>query len=212
MTQTFFRADVLCDPVSENREAGRARKGCCRSLLVADRLVSLSADMDEQQFTETTARLKKVNAVITSLDPAVRAAAFEILQPYVEASPSRSKQKEQQDDDSGDDNAPEELEAFFDTRRSDKESENPQVVVAWWYSRYGRAPISYDDMRRIADEGDADIPDRLDAVALYKRDKKPMYRSAGTGRLKLTSSGETYIKTKYSVTKGRKSPPAANDE
>jgi hypothetical protein len=30
--------------------------------------------MDEQQLSETTARLKKVNAVITSLDPAVRAA------------------------------------------------------------------------------------------------------------------------------------------
>jgi hypothetical protein len=168
--------------------------------------------MDEQQFTETTARLKKVNAVITSLDPAVRAAAFEILQPYVEGSPSRPLKKDQQDDDSDDVGTPDELEAFFDTHRSDKDSDNVQAVVAWWYSQYGKEPISLGDLRRIAEEGDIEIPDRLDAVSRYKHDKKPLYRSAGTARLRLTRDGETHIKTTYSVTRGRKPPSAANAE
>ena len=39
--------------------------------------------MDEQGFNNALERLKRVNEVVETLDPAVRASAFELLAPYI---------------------------------------------------------------------------------------------------------------------------------
>jgi len=165
--------------------------------------------LDDQAFKELVKRIQEANSVISKLDPAIRAEAFSLLKPYMTGHSGRVShafdEKEKDKVATADENA----EAFFSKHDAKTPAENALLVAAYLYSLDGSEPFSIDEIREIAKDAGITIPERVDmTLANAKREGKALFRRVGKGNFKATVHGETFFKTSYNVTKGRKQRPS----
>jgi hypothetical protein len=160
--------------------------------------------MDSEAFKERVARLKEVNEEIAKLDPAIRAAAFELLADYVTgnstppAPPAANAGAGVAAQPGGMDRT-----AFFTKHPANKPSDNIFIIAAYLYSTYGSAPFRLDDVREIAGAVGMTIPASPDmTLRQATRDGKQMFHSTGRNRYVPTVHGELYLQKTYNVTKG----------
>src|SRR5262245_59017292 len=139
--------------------------------------------MNDGDLDEIVKRLKRVDKIVLELDPAIRAAAFATLEPWIvkgaasptagqaraaskpnrarrAASSTRSTIKATVQDVG--DNSALDRDAFFLKFNHSKPSDNALLIAAWHYNQYGLAPVSVDDIRAIADDVGLTIPSRVD--------------------------------------------------
>jgi hypothetical protein len=159
---------------------------------------------------EILKRMKEVEKAVATLDPAVRGEAFSMMRGYILGGAAASA------DDVGGDEAgatrqatPRGAAAFLKKHEGEKDHENVLAVAAWWYSQYGNAWFDPNrDLRTIADAAGLTVPIRIDmTVRQIKRDGKPVFRKSGS-TYSPTPSGERYLKTTFSVSKGTGTPPS----
>jgi hypothetical protein len=191
--------------------------------------------MNDDELDEVVERLKRVDKIIAELDPAIRAAAFAVLQAWVvsgsssaarpsntaatKKSPSRgSKAPMRPDSPDGEavgDNSELDRDEFFLKFNHSKPSDNALLVVAWHYKQFGLAPFSGDDIRQIADEVGITVPARVDmTIANAQYAGKACFNKAGKGRYRPTVHGEARLKRSYGVKKGasKKQPGTEGDQ
>lgn len=155
--------------------------------------------MDKKLYEGRVKRLREVNKVVKSLDPAIKEASFNLLKNYITG---------QEIDDAKGEKGGEKLkdkESFFTEFSHDKASENVFLVAAYLYSQYGTTPLDRSDIKEIADDVGLIIPERPDMTLKGAKKKgKNLFNSVGGGKYKPTVHGEQYLKESYKVTKGAK--------
>jgi hypothetical protein len=165
--------------------------------------------MDDKHVEFVKSQLETINRFVSTLDPAVRSAAFELLLPlYIGSPASRTGAAKAsplnlgQGASESEPAAALDMETFFATVNHDKPHENVHQIGAWLYSRHGLFPITARDVRDIADRVGLTIPDRPDAtMRAAKEEGKILYKRSGDG-FQPTVHGERYYKTTYRVRKG----------
>lgn len=167
--------------------------------------------MDEERIQEVAKKLREISKVVSELDPAIRAASFQLLVPYyfedVEEEPRSRGTQAPQAGRSDSDEA-----TFFNRFTHDKPADNVDLVVAWLYSHYGAYPVTTRELRTYADRRGLTIPARPDATMRQaKKDGKRLYQKQGGG-YKLTVHGEAHVKTTYKVRKGTQARPTEESE
>jgi hypothetical protein len=175
--------------------------------------------MDEAAFNETVERLKKVNGIISNLDPAIRAEAFELLAPYVTGGGATEAEASEGDGDAAAatrkaSGGAVDYNVLIEKFESDKDYENAMLVLAIVYDRHGRGPMQLSHIKVVSEEFNLTVPERLDKFfgpakrGVNKTDKKEVLRKQSDG-WKITPSGEAWLKHTYGVTRGKKPLPAA---
>lgn len=114
-----------------------------------------------RDFEETVRRLREVNDIISGLDAAIRAAAFELLRPYVEGVESdvpggngpTATTGSAVDGGVDSNSESESLREFLAKHRSDKPSENVFALAAFKYSRDGLAPFKARELQEVGTQG-----------------------------------------------------------
>jgi hypothetical protein len=195
--------------------------------------------MDDPTFDNIAERLRKVNELIETLDPAIRADAFLILRPYVagnadqdsddETQSQQAARKKRQPKKRG--TSPPSRQTAAKPKRTavvvdasaeefvrSQDISEPHLTVraiaAWWFSQYGSTAITNADLRAIADQIGVTLPQRPDMSLKRSANAngKPIFRSGGKGKLVPTAPhGELYFQEEYGVKKGTKAPPSANE-
>jgi len=170
--------------------------------------------MDESRLREIRARLEKMNELIASLDPAIRAAAFDSIAPFFldDMNEASGKKEEKKQKPNGTKDVTIDRASFFGSFSNDKPHENVHLVTAWLYSQYGVYPIETQEIRDVAGDVGLTIPARPDAtMRAAKKEGNSVYRKKGKG-YQLTVHGEKYLKDTYSVKKGTTVRPAGEDK
>jgi hypothetical protein len=167
--------------------------------------------MDEAALNEIVGRLKKVNGIISKLDPAIRAEAFELLAPYVAGGEATEDEPAEGDGEGGAANRKRGVVIDYDMLtekfESDKDADNAMLSLAICLDRHGRGPFRMSQIKDVAQEFSLSVADRLDMTFKgAKRDGKDVLRKQSDG-WKITPSGETWLKTTYGVTRGKKPLP-----
>lgn len=157
--------------------------------------------MDEKTFNEKARKLREIDQVIKSLDPSIRESSFRLLQSYVTEKGGEETanpgQKEMLHEEKSE-------EDFFLQFSSAKPSDNLSMIVAYFYSKYGTHPITYQEIKEKADTCGVTIPNRIDmTLKVAKRNKKNLF-ALRPGKVCVTVHGEKYLKETFNVTKGRK--------
>jgi hypothetical protein len=148
--------------------------------------------------------LQEINAVITTLDPAIKEKAFERLFPMIFAPAGRSElltgnaESEQKDAETAVSVADtSSLEAFFANLNQTRPAENVMAICAWLYATKGDAIITLDEIKGVGDQVGMTLPDRPDMTLAQKKNKKnPCFRKNGKG-YSLTVHGKTFLKEQY---------------
>lgn len=170
--------------------------------------------MDDSQIQDAKEKLAAINKIITTLDPAIRAAAFEILEPlFFDDSPvTREKGGDKRPKRTRRAGATDDAGKFFSSFEHDKPNENVHLIVAWFYSQYGVFPVSTAELRQTADSVGLTVPARPDATMRVAKVKgKKLYQKKPAG-YQLTVHGENHLKETYGVKKGTKPRPIEDDE
>jgi hypothetical protein len=167
--------------------------------------------MDQKQIDIVKKQLDEINKTITTLDPAIRVAAFNILSPlYFEEHVKGTKDdshdgkkklvvKKQNSNETIDG-----LEEFFGQHEHKKPADNVVLIAAWLYSQHGVISINAKTCRDISEQVGFTIPNRPDNTMRQATEKgKKLFRQQGAGWI-LTTHGELYVKEKYQVRKGNK--------
>jgi hypothetical protein len=156
--------------------------------------------MNTNTLRNRSKRLLEVNAVIKELDPAVRLAAFTLLEDYVttgESSPEKEREITVNRD--GEQNR----EAFFSKFETDKPADNAHLLAGYLYSQYGSAQFSIDEIKALATEVGLIVPDRVDmTIRNSQREGKHLFQATGRGMFRPTVHGELFFKSAYRVSKG----------
>jgi len=167
--------------------------------------------MGKDSLDEVKSKLMEMNQVITQLDPAIRAAAFDVIVPYyfesrVAKKPKGSvKPKVDPEKKSNIDTT--DLGAFIGNYEPEKPKDNVMLLVAWLYSQYGAYPIKVQQIKDLANECGMVIPARSDNTMRKAKDKgKNLFVQQGKG-WKLTVSGELFMQSEYNIKKGNSSIP-----
>ena len=170
--------------------------------------------MEDEEIQDLKAKLLDINKTIEKLDPAIRAAAFEIMAPYYftdQSSPSSTPKKTAPTKESAEKSAEVDtssLESFLENYEHDKPKDNVMLLAAWLYSQYGAYPIHAKEIKELSDACGLVVPNRSDNTMRSAKDKgKNLFNQQGKG-WKLTVSGELYLKNTYGVKKGNKSVPS----
>lgn len=99
-------------------------------------------------------------------------------------------------------------EGFFEALKNGKPSENALAAAAYYYSQYGSAEFSVDEMRDLADDVGVTVPERLDMTYLSAtREGNRLFRRGGRGAFRPTVHGEAFFKQTYNVRKGTSQKP-----
>jgi len=169
--------------------------------------------MDQKLIKEAQKHLLDINKTIKSLDPAIRAAAFNILVPYYFDVPPDNKEEGGKEKGKGKkEDSPGSLKEFFGAHENSKPPDNVFLIAAWLYSQHGAIPITSNLCREISKKVGITIPNRPDAtMRAAQRKLKNMFRQQGKAWV-LTTHGELFIKNKYGVSKGNKPLPEADDK
>jgi hypothetical protein len=182
--------------------------------------------MDEKQFEAAVERLRAVNAVIEDLDPAIRADAFKVLEPYV-----AGKQVHEDEDvgDRGDGTGgrggsgnggdasgaagiaraldSDAITQLIEKHETTTASDNGVLVTAIFYSVYGRGPFEPKDFKAFADRHAIIWPSQYHkTVAKRKHDGSAIVRKAQDGWY-VTTTGEAYFRESYGVKRGNHPRP-----
>ncbi|HEX03996.1 MAG TPA: hypothetical protein ENH10_02425 [Bacteroidetes bacterium] len=170
--------------------------------------------MNDDLIKDAKKKLADINKTVAALDPSIRSAAFDILAPlYFEDHDPAEK-------DSSDGKTPRRRkpassansEKFFSAHDHDKPKDNVHLIAAWFYSQYGVTPLTKADLIEMGSEVGLTIPDRPDnTMRQAKSDGKNLYRQK-SGGWQPTVNGEAYLKSQYSVGKGKKIRPTGDDE
>ena len=173
--------------------------------------------MDKDIISGVKKKLLDINKTISSLDPAIRSAAFDILASYYfddyelpadDSEEEKGKKKRT----SGRSLGTATLEKFISKHEHDKPSKNVFLIAAWIYSQHGAVPINAKLCQKISDETGITIPNRPDnTMRAAKHDGKSLFRQQGNG-WKPTTSGELFLKETYTVRKGNKPLQDDSDE
>ena len=173
--------------------------------------------MDKDIIADVKKRLLQISKTISSLEPAIRAAAFDILAPYYfdDYEPGASdtdKNKGKKKRTRGRSGGTASLENFISTHEHNKPKDNVFLIAAWLYSQHGAVPITGKHCQRISGETGITIPNRPDnTMRQAKRKGKNLFRKQGKG-WKPTTSGELFLKDTYKVRKGNKPLEDDSDE
>lgn len=170
--------------------------------------------MEDEEIKDLKSKLLDINKTIEKLDPAIRAAAFEIMAPYYFAdqpakitAPKKKSPKKESDQKSASVDTSS-LESFLENFEHDKPKDNVMLLVAWLYSQYGAYPIHIKEIKELSDACGLVIPNRSDNTMRTAKEKgKSLFNQQGKG-WKLTVSGELFLKNTYGVKKGNKSVPS----
>lgn len=173
--------------------------------------------MDESEFKQLSERFKKANSVITKLDPVLREDAWQIMRPYVDVGgspgsgtdgvktskpkkdrPAKRPKEEQAETQPPLPPDPDE-EELIDRFESNKDSVNLYLVLAIFYKRHGRGPISTRFLKGLAKALGLDIPKRPDKTF---GSKTSVVRKLEDG-WKVTPNGETWLQETYGVHRGK---------
>lgn len=188
--------------------------------------------MDEHEFDEQVARLKKVNKAIADLDPTIRGAAFATFGEYITGGAStkpssghrRSTRKKTsakrtntarstKPSEPVGDNSELNRDEFFLKFDHDKPSDNALAIAAWHYNDYGKTSFAVGEIQQIANEVGLTLPDRLDKTySGAKRAKKSCFTSPRPGTFVPTVHGEARLKESYGVKRGNKTKPESGDD
>lgn len=186
--------------------------------------------MKNDEFQEVVDRLKAVNKIILDLDPAIRASAFAVLEPWVTGQPSplpkngrrpakkrssttsksaSSKAKATPEESAAvGDNSGLDLNQFFLAFDHKKPSDNVLMVIAWHYNQHGTTPFSVDEICQLADGVGITVPARVDkTITSAQQSGKSCFTKAGKGQFKPTVYGEDRLKRTYGVKKGTQAKP-----
>jgi hypothetical protein len=162
--------------------------------------------MNEITLKERAKRLTEINEIVKLLDPNIRQPAFLLLQDYVLAT-GASEKENPQNSKSGN-NGTQDRESFFTKFDHDKPSDNVLLVSAYFFSQYGGAEFSIDEIESIANEVGVTIPERPDMTLLKaQRDGKNLFCRGGRGAFRPTVHGEAFFKKTYQVSKGTRQKP-----
>jgi hypothetical protein len=168
--------------------------------------------VNDSDFKERARRLAEVNGVISKLDEAIRADAFELLKDYVTAGAS-------DDDANGDDGVNGDgkqqprprggkfnPEALVEQHETDVDHDNATLVLAIFYGRHGRGPFKHAHLKAIATEFNITaVPDRMDIFLTGAKRGEPkasIIRKQADG-MKVTTAGGTWLASKYGVSLGK---------
>src|SRR5215475_13126884 len=155
--------------------------------------------MDEA-YRERVQRLKEVSEEITKLNPAIRAAAFELLADYLTGAAAKAGAIDDGDSPNGDPKAQPGAPAktnnseFFAAHSAKKPSDNVYVIAAYLYSMYGSVPFGLDAIREIAGARGMTIPASPDmTLRRARRQGRQMFRKIGRNQYEPTVHGELYL-------------------
>jgi hypothetical protein len=163
--------------------------------------------MESSAFHERVKRLKEVNEVIGTLDPAIREGAFSLLVEYVTGHPHKSKGGGGQEtgDSEPHDQPDTAIAELFAKHPDGKPSDYAVAIAAHLYSQYGAQPFKLEEIRTLADSFGVTIPTSLNmTMKQAQRDGKSLFQHTGRSEYKPTVHGELYFKKTYEVSKGTK--------
>ena len=173
--------------------------------------------MDKDIIGDVKKNLLDINKTISSLDPAIRSAAFDILAPYYfddyeapadESDEEEGKRKRTRGRPAGAGS----FAKFMSARDHSKPTDNVYLIAAWIYSQHGAVPITTKHCEKISGETGITIPGRPDnTMRQAKRKGKKLFKQQGKG-WKVTTSGELFLQETYKVRKGNKPFEDGNDE
>jgi len=164
----------------------------------------------------------EINATITELDDAIKEKAFDVLTAAAFGGKHARPKGHSAGGAGGSTPTGEGAEASIDTddlaefvskHDTNKPADNVKVLFAYLFSQYGKVPFTLDEIRKLADEAGLTIPDRLDMTLKGgKAEGRSIYQAKGGGKYQLTAHGETFMKSTYSVSKGKKPRPSEESE
>ena len=168
--------------------------------------------MDKKPIEHIKVKLLEINEFVSQLDPAIRAAAFEVLRAsYFGTKQSKVSKNDDNSDaasDTSDDNVTAgSLEAFISAYAHKKPADNVALLAAWLYSNYGVYSITAKEIKELGDSCGLILPNRPDNTMRQALNKgKNLFNQQGKG-WQLTVSGEIFLKETYKVKKGNKQVP-----
>jgi len=167
-------------------------------------------------------KIKEMNAFIADLEPAVRAAAFEMLRPYYFGSDGNSKNGDREPATRLESMKPvtktaasktkpliaaDTAEEFFGQFETNKPHENVMLIAAWLYSQFGIADIDPAELKEIANAAGLTVSPRADnTLRQAKKNGKALFRQMANG-WQPTLAGEAYLKETFGIKKGTKQKP-----
>lgn len=175
--------------------------------------------MAKDRIREVEAKLKQISQVVSELDPAIRAQAFELLArlyfpplpgPQDARGGDKKELRQRGDSGSGKDLDHPGRDTLFTSFEHNKPADNVKLIVAWLYSQYGVFPITGSLIKENA--ASLTVPERPDmTMRNSKDDGKRLFRKKGAG-FQLTVHGEELMKKTYSVKKGTKPVPQEDEK
>ncbi len=166
--------------------------------------------MNSEGIEAVKRKLAEIDTTVKKLDPAIRAAAFDVLAPlYFDVAdtskyeaPARKGASKHRIEEVGDRNE------FYEQHEHGKPSDNVLLIAAWLYSQYGKFPITRAHIDSEAADTGVTVPERADnTMRVAKHDGKALFRQKGKG-WELTVCGESRLKEAYAVRRGTKRPPS----
>lgn len=167
--------------------------------------------MSDSTLSNALTRLEQANRTIAKLDPAIKAVAFELIQPLIFTpgeivaadTPRRSHKSTPDSEAATDDTEFEQIRAFIAKQEDEKPSDNVYSIVGWLYSQYGTQPFEITEIKKLADDAGVTVPARIDMTLTgMKKSGKSLVQNLSKGRYRVTVQGEIYFKEKYGISKG----------
>jgi hypothetical protein len=163
--------------------------------------------MDKEKIDEVKQKLLEINETISSLDPEIRAAAFNILTPYYfdKIAPKKPAKELKKEESIKEDHTEKgDMGAFFGAHDHKQPKNNVNLVAAWLYQQHGVFPITSKIIKEIANATGLIVPNRPDnTMRQAKKKGRSFFNKQGSG-WQLTVSGQTFIRETYGVQKGNK--------
>ena len=161
-------------------------------------------------------RMKEVEQAVLDLDESVRGVAFAMMEPYILGDVARSdtlvRGKTVDSSDSRGNDDGDSVEAFFAERDITKPADAVFAIAGYWYSQYGSAPFTMENIQELADQVGLTLPDRPDnTFRNATKSKKSLFR-VKDGAWTTTTMGELVLKEKFDIKKGRKRRPVEVDD
>ena len=163
--------------------------------------------MDREKIDKVKQKLLEINEMISSLDPEIRAPAFDILAPYYFDKISQkgaTKRSEKEGEVKEERIETDDMDTFFSAHDHKQPKNNVNLIAAWLYQLHGVVPITSKMIKDIANTTGLIVPNRPDnTMRGAKKNGKSLFNKQGSG-WQLTVSGQTFIRETYGVKKGNK--------
>lgn len=164
-------------------------------------------------------RMKEVEEAVLDLDESVRGAAFSMMERYILGDSAGPKTPERigasgpggSDRGDGGNDVVDGVEAFFADREITKPADAAYAIAGYFFSQYGSAPFTMEDVQELADQVGLTLPDRPDnTFRNATKSKKSLFRLKD-GAWTTTTMGELVLKETFGIKRGRKKRPVEDD-